>query len=317
MARLELTGLRADLPIGVMAAFGVLRVLTLSQRVGEPRLSWIEGSGSYKPVLHTPDSVTVDTLTSLLIDDARSAGGRKSLSWTEQIKTVTRDRFMEEAVKVARDATPAEPSDIDWIAGLGSELATDDGKVGPTPFDMSVARQKFPGDALRLAAVLGSADRGRKQKTAAREYEEALFGPWRYEDDQHSFGWDPSTAKLGAFTYKAPTAMANTGVRAAVWLAFESLPLFPVFARGHRQRARAFQQVGGKPVFYWPVWKPPMTLDELKSLLASAALVGEDRQRRVELESRGLLAIYRSAKFKPNKYMVNFLPAELAYSAKA
>jgi hypothetical protein len=64
------------------------------------------------------------------------------------------------------------------------------------------------------------------------------------EDRQHSFGWDPSTVKLGAFTWKAPTALANTGVRATVWLAFEDLPLFPTSTSWRRRlQTRAFRAV--------------------------------------------------------------------------
>ena len=120
--------------------------------------------------------------------------------------------------------------------------------------------------------------------------------------------------KLGAFTFRAPTLMANTGVRAAVWLAFESMPLFPVFAQRGRQRTRAFKQDGRRPVFCWPIWSPLITLYELECLLASA-LVASDERLETEFKSRGLLAIYRSEKFKPNKYMVTFRSAELAYSA--
>ncbi len=119
----------------------------------------------------------------------------------------------------------------EWFAAFGSELVCGrDEKIETTPFDMSVARQKFLADARKLAAGLSEDKAGKSAKKAAESYREALFGPWKYEDDQHSLGWDPSTMKMGAFTYKAPTSMVNAGVRAAVWLAFESLPLFPCFA---------------------------------------------------------------------------------------
>ncbi len=43
-------------------------------------------------------------------------------------------------------------------------------------------------------------------------------------------------------------------------------------------------------------------------------MTGEERVQR-DFKSRGSLAIYRSEKFKPNKYMVTFRSADLAYSA--
>lgn len=315
MSTIELTGLRADIPIGAMAAFGILRLVTLSERVRESRLAWAEGEGGFHAVLHANADIAPDELISLLLESVREAPNRKALTWTEQLKSADAQQFRKTVKEIVEEITANNRSEVEWMAAFGNEMATDEGKLEPTPFDMSVARQKFPADAVRLALSLASTERGRKQKTAQEEYREALFGPWQYQDDQHSFGWDPSTVKLGAFTYKAPTAMANAGVRAAVWLAFESLPLFPVFARGHRQRTRAFDQGNSNTVFCWPVWTPPITLYELQSLLASAALVSDDPRTHRDLQNRGLIAIYRSIKFKPNKYMVTFGPAELSYSA--
>src|SRR5205807_1535055 len=111
-----------------------------------------------------------------------------------------------------------------------------------------------------------------------------------------------------------PTGMANAGVRAAVWLAFESLPLFPVFANKKRQRTRAFNEEGRQPVFFWPVWHESISLWELKSLLGCSALLSADPRSWKDLQARGVTAIYRSLKFKPNKYMVTFRPPELAHA---
>lgn len=71
----------------------------------------------------------------------------------------------------------------------------------------------------------------RRPQSASRlmqDLEEALFGPWRYVDDMHSWGWDPATLRLGALIPRAPTKMAIEGVAGAYWLAWESQPLFPV-----------------------------------------------------------------------------------------
>lgn len=317
MSTIELTGLRAALPIGAMAAFGVLRIATLARSRGKCRLRWTngpDGPGGYFPVLETETETSADDLVTFLMESVRDVQDREALRWTEQLKGETHEKFRQIADEIFQKTSAHDRAGMEWMSAIANELIADDGKIEPTPFDMSVARQKFPGDALKLASLLGTNDRGRKQKGSREEFREALFGPWRYEDDQHSFGWDASTVKLGAFTFKAPTMMANTGVRAAVWLAFESMPLFPVLAQRRRQRTRAFVQNGRRPVFCWPIWSPFITLYELECLLASA-LVVSDKRAETECKSRGLLAIYRSEKFKPNKYMVTFRSAELAYSA--
>jgi hypothetical protein len=121
--------------------------------------------------------------------------------------------------------------------------------------------------------------------------------------------------KLGAFTYKAPTGMANSGVRAAVWLAFESLPLFPCFySRG--LQLPSFQHARREFTLCWPVWRAPISLDTLKCLLGWATLT-QDSPPEEELAARGVTAIYRSARFKPNKYLASFRSPELAFGGVA
>ena len=310
MIAIELTGLSADLPLGAMAAFGVLRVLERSGAVGRPKLSWRPSGGGYHAVLST-DGANETQLVKALTEDLANATQREELNWWQQIKNVTDEQFHGRAEVLMRGG--GEPRErAAWLAAYATELEKDkDRALEPTPFDMSVARQKFLADALRLAKSLAESRKGRGAKSTAEMYREALFGPWKYEDDQHSLGWDPSTMKLGAFTFKAPTGMANTGVRAAVWLAFESLPLFPCYYN-RRLRTRAFTSEGRDEVFHWPVWQPPITVATLESLLAWKGLI-DTTGSADELRARGVLAVYRSARFKPNKYLASFRTAELLY----
>jgi len=249
------------------------------------------------------------------VGDIRKADDRPELRLSDgQIKSATREVFRASAKEALDRARGGDREQADWFAAFGSELVLDrNEKVDSTPFDMSVARQKFLADARRLAAWLSEEPAGRGGKLAANAYVEALFGPWKYGDDQHSLGWDPSTMKLGAFTYKAPTSMVNSGVRAAVWLAFESLPLFPCFYSRRALQVTAFQKKEREYALCWPVWRVPVTLDTLRCLLGWAAVVREPVPVD-ELSARGVTSVYRSAKFKPNKYMSNFRAPELAYS---
>jgi hypothetical protein len=311
MSHIKLTGLRADLAIGAMAAFGTLRVCQRLPRWMGSKLSWERAGSSYQPVLHGPGELGRDELVTDLMDDVKRVAEREE--FPGQIKTVPLEKFVtlaRESMKEARVDCRERP---DWLAALANDLAAEDGVVTSTPFDMSVARQKFPADALRLAASL--ADPVAKQTAATQQsYEEALFGPWAYRDDQHSFGWDPSTMKLGAFTHKAPTSMANSGIRAAVWLAFESLPLFPCFfdkglvTRGFRR--------GRNAVFCWPVWERPISHDELATLLGWKELLSENPDTD-DMRARGVSTVYRAKRFKPNKYLASFRSAEIAIARAA
>lgn len=311
MNRIDLTGLRADVPIGAMAAFGCLRVCERSAKLRGCRLSWVASGGSFHGVLWTHDEMSRDDVVATLLDDVKSAASRPELTWSDQIKTATREEFVNNAREAIERATAEDRAEADWFAAFGSDLVVEEGKIRATPFDMSVARQRFLADARKLAAGLAES----RGADGAAAYAEALFGPWKYEDNQHSLGWDPSTMKLGAFTYKAPTAMVNTGVRAAVWLAFESLPLFPCFLRRGLE-TRSLRREGRAVEFCWPVWSPPISLQVLQTVLGWSALVAE-RPPTSELEARGVMAIFRSVKFKPNKYLASFRTPELAFEGAA
>ena len=77
--------------------------------------------------------------------------------------------------------------------------------------------------------------------------------------------------------------MKKWGVHAAVWLATESLPLFPCFCTGSKLATRAFRSEGRIREFCWPVWGKPVSLAALKSLLASADLIDPDTLVHCEL----------------------------------
>lgn len=313
MTSIELTGLKADIPMGAMAAFGVLRICQRLPGLEGSKLAWKAGGGGDFAVLWAPGGTTAGALVAALAKDVKQAAARDELNWEEQIKTQTPIQFRARAEAALK---AGEWETAEWLAAFASELVCGrDEKIDVTPFDMSVARQKFLADARKLAAGLGEDKPGRNAKPAEESYREALFGPWKYEDDQHSLGWDPSTMKLGAFTYKAPTSMANAGVRAAVWLAFESLPLFPCFAgqRG-RLQVRGFRHDRRDFTLCWPVWRPAISIETLRSLLGWEGLV-EDPIPATDLAARGVTAVYRSERFKPNKYLSSFRAAELAAGA--
>lgn len=288
MSELTLSGIPGDLPIGAMAAFGVLRLCD------HARLHWSEDSGRWRPVLTVDDDLTTEELVEVLAAAAGRVGDRPEMTWTEQVKSDSKEQFQQAARGATEEAR-------EWFAAFATDIIlTKDGVLVPSPFDMSVARQKFPADLVKLAMALSG------DKAAFRE---ALYGPWLYKDDQHSFGWDPTTMRLGAFTTQAPTKMANAGVRAAVWLAFESLPLFPCFCSEGKLRTRSFLANGRDLEFRWPVWQTPINLLTLKSLLASSELLADNGFE--ALRARGVVALYSSKRFKPNKYMISFRPPEL------
>ncbi len=173
------------------------------------------------------------------------------------------------------------------------------GNLKPTAFDMTAGQQKFLKFVRELAASLDvTAGRGGRQAAAwpgrvRAAFAEALFGPWTYTDDFHSLGWDHGTEALYALSAIAPTDAGPKSVRAAVWLAIEALPFFPCFPVAGRLRTRGFNRQGDE--FRWPIWRDPITLDVLRSLLGLSELY-EDHLPSAALRARGIERVYLSAR---------------------
>jgi len=296
MSEFELKGIKGDIPIGAMAAFGVLRLCTQQLQLLECCLSWQRINGRWSAVLSTKDQLSSDEFVDKLLSCTTDAANRPEWNWSGQIKNVLASTYTE----AASAALNAGGLSSNWFASFGTELGGEDGTLNSTPLDMTVARQMFLSDAVKLVASLN------EDSEAIRQ---ALFGPWLYQDDQHSLGWDPSTTKLGAFSSEAPTKMANSGVRGAVWLAFESLPLFPVFYSAYGQNTRGFRRHKRTVEFRWPIWRAPISLRTLESVLGCSSLQEDDGNS--SLLSRGVASIYSATRFKPNKYMTSFKTAEL------
>ena len=163
------------------------------------------------------------------------------------------------------------------LAALASDLALRNGVLQSTFLDLTSGNQLFLKSILALAGQRD--DRGKKKKKENKDLQqeqvteeairEALFGPWQYRDDHHSLGWDPQTQRLHALRHKLPEQdKANRSVRIAVFLASQALPIFPCFVTDHgRFRTTGFFRENGEDWFSWPIWRVPITLETLRSLV--------------------------------------------------
>jgi hypothetical protein len=305
MGQIELTGLKSGVPIGFMGALGTFRHAAHIRELGRVELEWIPYGGQWCAVLHTTESVGFDTFLKLLLDRVKALGDRRELGWSVAIKSASKEEFTKAARATIQESSAGDHELADWFAAFGSELVLKNEKIESTPLDMTVARQQFLADAQRLTTDLATPDRKTADVLNVASFQEALLGPWKYRENQHSLGWDPSTILMGAFTPKAPTAMNKAGVRAAVWLAMESLPFFPCVYDGHLA-TRGFARTGRKQRFQWPIWTGPLSGDAIRTLLSQIQEMNGD-----EWKARGIAAVYSSTIYKPNKYLSSFQPAVL------
>jgi hypothetical protein len=297
MREITLTGLVGSHPLGALAAFGLLRCCEGMATVGPSRLSWKKEAG-WVAVLHPGQPVSADELVTALAARQQEVSGRPELNWADNIKTDPAT-FVTAAREAVAQAGPDRRDFADFLAAFGCEMAmTGRGDLEPTAFYMTSGQQKFLKEVRNLSGRLGSGfSVGRRRKGPEEAFREALLGPWRYEDPQHSLGWDPATERLHALRAKSPTKEASEGVAGAVWLAFEALPLFPCFLSGGGLATRGFGRVGGGVMFSWPVWTQPVTLAEVRTLLGLEELTRENPPL-AELRERGVAMVFRSERYK-------------------
>ena len=259
MAEIALTGLRGDSPIGAMAAFGLLRLNPTW------RLSWT----NLRAVVTTGEEQTPDAILTRQIDIAKShKGERPEFEWAE--KGILREADPERWCKAVSSALDRYADrELGWLSSFGAPLKKE---FGRTPFDCTSGSQSFLNELANLP-----------KNVTLSSMQEALFGPWLYSDSTHSLGWDPAMMHSGAFTSEQPRSnKRKRGVTAVVWLASESLPLFPCFVN---DRGKLVTRGWIEGEFRWPLWNRPISYRALISLLSNS-------------EGRQDIAIYGSARSK-------------------
>jgi hypothetical protein len=297
MSKILISGLSGSNPLGALAAFGLLRCCEGLPAAGPSRLSWEKGADWF-PVLTTDKPLAAEGLVAALADRQGGRATGPELHWADTIKT-SPEKFQAAARQALGEAAAGRREFADFLAAFACDLATgEDGELEPTAFYMTSGRQEFLKEARGLCGKLVSGiSLNRRAKAPQELFREALFGPWKYEDPQHSLGWDPTTERLHALRGKSPTKEASWGVAGAVWLAFEALPLFPCLLSGGRLVTRGFRQEGRVKFFTWPVWTEPASLATVRSLLALEELTRDQPPMR-ELRGRGVAAVFRSERYK-------------------
>ncbi|WP_367154210.1 hypothetical protein [Methylomonas sp. HYX-M1] len=296
---IELSGLTGSSPIGALAAFGLLRLCAEIPVLREARLAW-RREDDWIAVLEVSDVVDRDSLTGLLSDHLMQQS-HQVFAWADDIR-VQKSDYCQVLQQSLSDASSVNRRSCDYLAAFASEMAVDNAKglVKPTAFYMTSGQQKFLSSALELAESF--------KKDQIEKIREALFGPWLYRDKQHALGWDPAAERIYALRHKKPGEEAPTSVSAAVRLALESLPLYPVFPdkRG-RLTTSGFVRLNRENAFRWPLWQAPISLDTLRSLLI-ANLENEE-----DLAQRGVTAVYSSIRSEFGQGYGLFRPAQLVW----
>lgn len=298
-SEIELTGLTGSSPLGAMAAFGLLRICTTMPKIDEPRLFWRMGDDWFA-VLKVKNNLTADDLISDIKDYLEQR--KKDFYTIPEIK-MKPDEFKSTAIKLIESASQENRLDADYWTAFGSEMVIDSsqGRIKPTEFHMTSGQQGFLNKMNNTLNTVSSGD-----------IREALLGPWKYNGTHESaMGWDPITVRFHAFRQKEPSKDKSPLCEiAAEWLGFESLPLFPTVALSSEIRlTTGFVD----KEFIWAVWEKPVTLDTLRTILASSELANKQKNTQ-KLRIRGISALYGSARLEFGKGYAAFKPPVLVWS---
>ena len=138
-------------------------------------------------------------------------------------------------------------------------------------------------------------------ETKAEHLRKSLFQSWDYSDDKLGLRWDPEEDRRHALRWDNPSNDAPKTVRGANRLAVEALPLLPT-APGARQIATTgFSHRDGVVSFTWPIWRDPLSLEVVRSLLALSEL-REREPDRARLHAIGIVDVYRSERINVEQY---------------
>jgi len=259
---LELPGLQGHTPIGFMAGLGLLRVAPVGTR-----LCWNQITQAAE--LH---GIEREDLLAHLLQHMTGRANAPELQLADDVRKFEVDTF-----RAAYEQ--AEEPLASWIRAWWREdvKAGKEGMATPTDLCLTGGPQRLIKMARELAKDLDSTRKKGADGHVRAKFEEALFGPWRYEDNYASWGWDPATFRPGALTSNAPSEMKMEGVAGAYWLAWESQPLFPCI---HGSGTLGFEF---KPrAWTWATWAVPLDLPAVQALMRQpqeARAIGGTRYR--------------------------------------
>lgn len=285
MTELVLTGLRGSHTLGALAAFGLLRVASRLDLPQPVRLSWM-AQPDWVARLGFPEPVTGERLLEALVPAVKARAASPELAWRDDLKPLPAE-YHDYARTWLAEVAPDRREILDFLAAFGSEwvMMRNGEGLKPTALDMTSASNKFLRNSRKTFTQLaGTTD-------LSARLVEALFGPWRQQDNVFAMGWNCEAERLHAYMEIAPTKVSHRSVIGAVWLAYEALPLFPTAGVAGKLATTAFDAQSS--AFTWPIWETPLELMTVRSLLGLAELIMA-RPPLASLRLRGIRAVYRS-----------------------
>lgn len=302
---LLLPGLDGTNPLGFMAALGVLRVLAI-QKHGV-KMSWLLSGGTWRPKLF---GVRVP-LQDLGVEIHAAIRKLDQSVWSiDKELPFLASRLRHHASNSVASSERTNRMKADSIAALGAECCREKKKVKNEEIEI------FKDTYLRLVRSGDNQHNGllsyavRTIEVCTEEHiQRAVASDWLYRDKKLSFRWDPAEDRGYALQWGDPSDDGALTERGANCLALFGMACFPVIPV-RRQAAttgfglEAFKQSS----LTWPIWRHPIRLSVVNSLLTLSTLQREQPDR-AELDSLGVAAAHRCDRVMTSTYYANFTPA--------
>ena len=310
----RLVGLEPGNLLAFLALLGLLRALEEATPAWpRPRVAWSVDEPPVRPVLYLPEAVGRNAIVTA------AAAGIQRLAVLHDFapyKDLKLPRPV--ATKKLRAAAGSDRYTADLWAALVSDAAVRErnktAEAEPTPLCLIFGQghQHFL-ERLQTVPRQRQPDRGpkRNQPTISETdcLSEALFSPWTRPDATYSFRWDshedvryahratdPTDAKTKATTQHGANRLAAVGLAA--------LTVVPQRRAGEVRLGvlGGDRETDGTFAFTWPIWRDPISLAAIRTLLGHPRL--DDPATRREL---GIVERRRARRSAFGKYMT-FLP---------
>lgn len=291
-------------PLAFLAALGTLRLLTLIHEA-EVQMRWERIEGFWRPrLLGIP--IDDEELCQRLAECQQWAPTEDLIALGRNL-TVPKGTFREFAKQAHGTAKFDDRRVADFAAAFGCEICEQEGKDRIEYTDLCFITGSGHQDFLGTIKAL-------EQSVTPTHIFDALFGEWKAGKGL-SMRWDPSDASEYALQWDDPSPRGAQAVWGANRLAVEALPLFPTAPVMNGLQTTGFNWRKGRDEFTWPIWKHPIGLGSVRSLISFPELQ-EDTPDRERLLAMGIQEIYRAQRVRipPNsaQYKVSFRPARTA-----
>ena len=317
----RLAGLEPDNLLAFLALLGMLRTLDHSRLEWCARVGWTIDAPPVRPVLTVAAPATEDEILATVAEGLKELARHHDFG---QIKDLKLSR--EEATERLRHVVAGDRyvSDL-WAALISDAVIRDKNKVQeaePTPLCLLFG-QGHMHFMSRLASVpQESAPPARgsgRKKITIRETDclrEALFKPWTRPDATFSFRWDPHEDVRYALRATDPTdsktkETTQHGANRLAAIGLSMLTVVPRLRAGTAQLGVAGGERSGGFAFTWPIWRDPISLATIRSLLGHTGL-----DKPATREALGVVELRRARRISVGKFM-NFTRAEAVGRAQS